>query len=128
VSSTKPRTFDYTRQWQRFSHLREVSLCYEGKNEVLSIHPPDVSPKGMFLNTATSFPEGTVLKVQFRLAKSNHRVEARCEVRYCVPGIGVGVEFVDITATDEKAIEAELDTTLRKTNPEAKMKRRARSK
>jgi hypothetical protein len=62
----------------------------------------------MFLNTATLFPEGTVLKVQFRLANSNHRIDARCEVRYCLPGVGVGVEFVDLDAKDQEAIEAEL--------------------
>ena len=97
-----------TRQWPRFSHLKDVALCYEGRNEVLSVHPPDISLTGMFLNTMSSFPEGAILKVHFRLARLNHPVDVRCEVRYCLPGVGVGLEFIDITAKDKKAIMKEI--------------------
>jgi hypothetical protein len=64
----------------------------------------------MFINTVDSFPEGAVLKVRFRLARSNYRVQTRCEVRYCLPGVGVGVgvEFVGIAPRDEKAIRKEI--------------------
>jgi hypothetical protein len=81
---------------------------------VLPVHLPDFSSKGMFLNTASSFPEGTVLKLHFCLSRSNHPVDVRCEVRYCLPGVGVGLEFVDITPKDEKAIQNELKVSLPK--------------
>jgi hypothetical protein len=35
-------------------------------------------------------------------------VQTRCEVRYCLPGVGVGVEFVGIAPRDEKAIRKEI--------------------
>jgi len=111
-----------TRQWPRFSHLKEVSLTYEGRSEELSVHPPDISLSGMFLNTMTTYAEGTILKVRFRLSQSNHLVEVRCEVRYCLPGVGVGVEFIDIGAKDKKAILKELEP------PAAGPKRVARKK
>ena len=103
-----------TRQWPRVSHLKDVSLSYEGHSEVLSIRLPDISPKGMFLNTGRSYPEGTILKITFRLSRLNHLVNVRCEVRYSLPGVGVGLEFIDITAQDKKAIMTELEPPTRR--------------
>jgi hypothetical protein len=62
----------------------------------------------MFIQTGRHFPEGAVLKVRFRLVRSRYEVHARAEVRYCLPGVGIGVEFVDISAEDRLAIENEL--------------------
>lgn len=97
-----------TRELPRYSSLKDLSLTYEGQSESVAVHPPDLSPKGMFINTPVHFPEGSVLKVSFRLARSNHRIETRCEVRYCMPGLGVGVEFIGIAASDQKAISEEI--------------------
>jgi PilZ domain len=97
-----------TREWSRYCSLRDLSLRYEGQSESVAVHPPDLSPKGMFINTPVHFPEGSVLKVSFRLARSNHRIETRCEVRYCMPGLGVGVEFIGIAPRDQKAISDEI--------------------
>ena len=97
-----------TREWSRYCSLRDLSLSYEGQSESVAVHPPDLSPKGMFINTPVHFPEGSVLKVSFRLARSNHRIETRCEVRYCMPGLGVGVEFIGIAPRDQKAISDEI--------------------
>lgn len=96
------------RQWHRYSSIKDLSLCYEGRNEDFPVHPPDISPTGMFINIAAGFPEGAILKVSFRLAESNHPVMARCEVRYCLLGVGVGVEFIDMDPTDQKAIASEI--------------------
>jgi hypothetical protein len=95
-----------TRDRDRITTLKDLYLVYEGHSQELAIRAPDLSPRGMFINTLDSFPEGAVLKVRFRLARSNHRVQARCEVRYCLPG--VGVEFIDIAPGDQKAIREEL--------------------
>ena len=62
----------------------------------------------MFINTADHFPEGAVLKLRFRLYRSRVEVNTRCEVRYCLPGVGVGVEFVQLPTEAARAIENEL--------------------
>jgi hypothetical protein len=64
----------------------------------------------MFINTAADFPEGAILKVSFRLAKSNHHIVVRCEVRYCLSGVGIGVEFMDMSPVDQRAIAKETGT------------------
>jgi hypothetical protein len=94
---------------KRFSSLRELSVTYEGHSEDIVTRPPDVSSRGMFINTSRIFPEGAVLNVRFRLAISGKEVQSRAEVRYCLPGVGVGVEFVDISREHVRAIEHEIE-------------------
>jgi len=91
-----------------YALFSELSFSYEGKVEEVPIRPPDVSVQGMFIQTTRHFSEGAVLKVRFRLARSRYEVHARAEVRYCLPGVGVGVEFVEISAEARQAIENEL--------------------
>jgi len=38
--------------------LTELSMIYEGATEEVAVRPPDLSPHGMFINTANEFPEG----------------------------------------------------------------------
>ncbi|HEY6467919.1 MAG TPA: PilZ domain-containing protein, partial [Candidatus Acidoferrales bacterium] len=71
--------------------------------------PPDISTRGMFINTTRTFPEGAVLNVRFRLALSGCEVHSRAEVRYCLAGVGVGVEFIDISQDSVQAIEREIE-------------------
>ena len=84
-------------------------MHYEGQAEEVAIRPPDVSIHGMFFNTATRFPEGAVLNIRFRLALSAAEVRTRCEVRYCLPGVGVGVEFIGISPEAVRKIEREVE-------------------
>lgn len=97
-----------TRQYDRFCHFHDLALVYEGYTEEIPLRVPDLSAKGMFINTHRQFPEGAVLKVRFRLSRSNFEVRARAEVRYCLPGVGIGVEFIEISPETQTAIEKEL--------------------
>lgn len=93
---------------ERYSSLRELSVAYEGHSDTIATRPPDISTRGMFINTPRHFPEGAVLNVRFRLSRTGVEVESRCEVRYCLPGVGIGVEFVSISPKAARAIEQEL--------------------
>jgi hypothetical protein len=92
----------------RHPQLSELSLNYEGRTEEINVRPPDLSSHGMFVNTTREFPEGAVLKLRFRLFKSGIVIETRCEVRYCLKQVGVGVEFIDISPENVQAIENEI--------------------
>jgi len=91
----------------RLAPYRELAVIYEGHSEEIPVRVPDVSPRGMFINTSRPLPEGAVLSVEFRLMRSDILVKARAEVRYCLPGVGVGIEFIDIPAEAQRAIEEE---------------------
>jgi len=96
------------RRSSRVHCLREITVTYEGQNERTVVKAPDLSASGMFINTIRAFPEGAVLNLRFRLAVTNALVETRGEVRHCLPGVGVGVEFVGLAPEARKAIEREL--------------------
>ena len=88
-------------------------MSYEGGGSEIPIRPPDLSPHGMFVNTSTHFPEGAIVILRFRLTRSNVEVQTRGEVRYCLPGIGIGVEFVGIRPEAVRAIEKEIRASYR---------------
>ncbi len=102
------KNWSATRVAPRLPTLRDLSVNYEGFSEDIVTRPPDVSAHGMFINTSRNFPEGAVLTVRFRLGLTGVEICSRCEVRYCVPGLGVGVEFVDISQESVRAIEKEV--------------------
>jgi hypothetical protein len=114
----------YVRYSPRIYGVRDLSLCYEGRSERISTRPPDLSDRGMFINTANRFPEGAILNVTFRLHHVAGEVSARCEVRYCLAGVGVGVEFTDISPQALKLINQEIALS-RKRSVKAKPRRRS---
>ena len=108
MNETDRKTNAAIRQDVRFPQLCELSMIYEGATEDVSVRPPDLSPHGMFINTRTDYPEGAVLKLRFRLSRTGVLVQTRCEVRYCLKGVGIGVEFVDVAPENRRAIEEEI--------------------
>lgn len=100
---------DSSRVNLRIHTVDSISVKYEGKDEEIADRLPDVSPSGMFISTGQRFPVGAVLNLKFRLAISGAEIRTRCEVRYCQPGVGVGVEFIDISAENTRAIEREIE-------------------
>jgi PilZ domain len=110
----------------RINGLREISVNYEGHDERIAVRPPDISAHGMFINTTRIFPEGAVLSLRFRLGISAVEVETRCEVRYCLPGVGVGVEFVGISPAAVRSIESEIELWDPATRPGRRAARRTK--
>ncbi len=104
-----------SRRDARHPQLSELSMIYEGFEEDICVRPPDISPHGMFINTSNDYPEGAVLKLRFRLSRTGVMIETRCEVRYCLKGVGVGVEFVAIRPETVKAIEDEIGIATQRT-------------
>ena len=109
--------WDSTRSAERYSSLRDLQVSYEGHSDTIVTRLPDISTRGMFINTSKHFPEGAVLSVSFRLARTGVEVQSRCEVRYCRDGVGVGVEFINISPKAVWAIQKELHL-VRNTPPE----------
>jgi len=105
------RRIELARQQPRYAYLRDLSVAREGSAEEITLRAPDISSTGMFINTPNHFPEGTVLRVSFQLPRSNFEVVARCEVRYCLQGVGIGVEFIEISPKAQQAIDEELQVS-----------------
>ena len=108
MSSSAPKTGISTRDNSRYCGYTDLRLTFEGSSAEIPVKVPDISTRGMFINTGRYFPQGAVLKISFRLARTNVQVQTRAEVRYCLEDVGIGVEFVDIASEDQDAIETEL--------------------
>jgi hypothetical protein len=91
----------------RHTCCSDLQVVYEGFGRHIEVRAPDISTQGMFINTPQIFPEGTVLKIRFRLGHSGRMIQVRGEVRYCLAGVGVGVEFIDISEEMQTAIAQE---------------------
>jgi hypothetical protein len=98
------------REVKRFSYPSDLVVSCEGAPGNIPLSGPDLSVRGMFINTPAVLSEGTVLKVTFRLSRVNLKVTLRGEVRYRIPGVGVGVEFVEVPEETRYAIEQELES------------------
>ena len=125
--SSATKTMQGVRSGARAHCVQEITVSREGDDEIIQIKAPDVSATGMFISASQSFPEGTVLDLKFRLAVTGVEVRARCEVRYCHPGIGIGVEFIGISPEASKDIERELALSGEASPPRKKSHLRSRS-
>ena len=103
-----PRDLLSARLHTRYVQYRDLNVVYEGSSEEIPVRPPDLSPGGMFINTSRHYPEGAVLKVSFYLVRRNYEIRTRAEVRFCQPGVGICVEFVEISEEARRALEEEL--------------------
>ena len=99
---------DFVRVGTRVHSVKDICANYEGHTENIANRPPDVSARGMFVNTSFALPEGAVLNLRFRLALTGVEIRTRGEVRYCLPGVGVGVEFVGLSREAVRQIEKEV--------------------
>lgn len=109
MNSTNPRKRGTPERLQpRYSAYRELAVTYEGHSEEIPVRAPDISTQGIFVNTPQCFPVGAVLSLEFRLTRTDFVVKARGEVRYCLSGVGVGVEFIEISPEARSAIEEEM--------------------
>ena len=87
----------------------DLKIIYDGCTDWVDVRSPDISTTGAFINTPHAFPKGTKLKLRFELPGTGTRIQAVGEVRYCLPGVGAGVEFVDLHALARTAIQKYID-------------------
>ncbi|MGZ4826402.1 MAG: PilZ domain-containing protein [Terriglobales bacterium] len=88
---------------------RDLKITYNRCAERVETRSPDLSPKGMFINTPRTFARGAQLTLQFELLRAGVMVHTVGEVRYCLVGVGIGVEFVHLPEYARAAIEMELE-------------------
>jgi hypothetical protein len=107
----------------RVYSIREITISYEGQNAQIVVKPPNLSTRGMFINTSHTFPEGAVLNLRFTLVLTGAEVRTRCEVRNCQAGVGIGVEFIGLPAEAMKMIEREIALSVAALEPKRPQKK-----
>src|ERR1700683_3589782 len=114
------KDWDTARSALRIHSIRQIAVQYEGTDERVISRVPDVSTSGMFINTSRKYAEGAVLNLSFCLALSGLEVNARGEVRYSLPGVGVGVQFIDLPEHAIHSIAREIQLSRRTQRPPRK--------
>jgi Tfp pilus assembly protein PilZ len=88
---------------------RDLKIMYDGVTDWVEVRSPDLTPDGMFINTSREFRQGAHMKLRFELLQTGAVIQVMGDVRYCLPGVGVGVEFVNLPGCARAAIEKELE-------------------
>jgi c-di-GMP-binding flagellar brake protein YcgR len=65
----------------------------------------DVSPGGMFVETTVPCEIGAHVELRFHLTDEGPVILAQAEVKYVVPKLGMGVEFIDLSPSDRERLE-----------------------
>jgi Tfp pilus assembly protein PilZ len=99
---------------------RDLKIVYDGMASVGNRRSPDLTSSGMFINAPRAYPAGARLRLRFELLRTGINVEVPGEVRYCLPGIGIGVQFVDLPEHARAAIERELEIMKKSEAPSQK--------
>ena len=104
---------------------RDLKIAYDGMTDLVDERSPDLSTSGIFINTAHPYPTGAQIRLRFDLLRTGYIVRSQGEVRYCLPGIGIGVIFVNLPEPARAAIEKELKIIKKAgvTSPEVRIKK-----
>ncbi len=95
---------DERRQHDRSRLL--VDVFFDGKDATGVASTKDISVGGLYMNTQTVLPEGSVLMLRIPLGEE--QVVVNAEVVYSNPGRGVGVQFQGLSEKDRALMEREL--------------------
>ena len=64
----------------------------------------DVSAGGLFLNTSTPLPPGSHVELTFNVSPEDPAIECSGRVVYSLPGVGMGIQFLDTTGEVDLAL------------------------
>jgi hypothetical protein len=84
-----------------------VDVFFDGNDATGVASTKDISVGGLYMNTQTNIPEGSVLLVRIPFGDGK-QIVANAEVVYSNPGRGVGLRFQSLSEENRALIEREL--------------------
>jgi 2-methylaconitate cis-trans-isomerase PrpF len=94
---------DDRRQSRRVSYFGEARL--EGLDVGRSdVRIADLSADGAFVDARTVLPTGTIARLHFAIDSTD--VSVLVEVRYSMPGFGMGVRFIDVDDATRRVLNS----------------------
>src|ERR687894_3308882 len=100
INSQTPQ--DERRQFDRRRLI--VDVYFDGADTTGVASTKDISPGGLYMNTQSEIPEGSLLTIRLPLAGRD--VVCNGEVVYSNPGRGVGVTFQGLSDEDRAHVES----------------------
>ncbi|HEX5706314.1 MAG TPA: PilZ domain-containing protein [Pyrinomonadaceae bacterium] len=102
INSQNPQ--DERRQFDRRRLI--VDVFFDGADTTGVASTKDISPGGLYMNTQSEIPEGSLLTIRIPFPEGDVVVNA--EVIYSNPGRGVGVRFNGLAEKDRALMEEAL--------------------
>ena len=84
-----------------------VDVFFDGKDVTGVASTKDISPGGLYMNTQTEIPEGTLLLIRLPF-RQDAQVVCNAVVVYSNPGRGVGLKFQDLSDEVKAMLEREV--------------------
>ncbi|HYP28124.1 MAG TPA: PilZ domain-containing protein [Blastocatellia bacterium] len=100
------------RKGRRVPVIRDVSVELDSPKVTFQGKIFDLCARGAFINVVAGLPTGAVVDVAFDLP-TKEVVRATASIRYVLPGLGMGVEFVEIGEEESLAIERFISSYLK---------------
>lgn len=98
---------DERRTNKRIPFVNEVEVIGIGTRRC-----SDLSTGGIYLDTTSFFPEGTLLTIRFKLHRSDERpIEVKARALYGMPGLGIGLAFIDLSPENLERIQKFIEQT-----------------
>jgi len=82
------RAYKERRKHERFTFIEHILV-----DGTKSCRTTDISEGGLFISAIQSFENGDVMEVS--IPTKNEKINAKAQVKYCQPGIGMGIAFVE---------------------------------
>ncbi len=98
------------RQHRRVRLVTEVRCAALGRQEVLVTR--DVSIGGLFVSAKKPFPSDAEVSITMRLRPEDKAISCRGKVAYSLEGMGMGVQFTDLSEEDLRAIQKFVDAAI----------------
>jgi hypothetical protein len=92
---------------RRAKLVTQVKCDALGRNEVLVTR--DVSVGGLFISTKTPLPLESVAGIFFSVGYSSHSISCKGKVVYSMPGMGMGIEFMDLKDESRQMLQKFVD-------------------
>ena len=94
-------------------HHRRAKLVAQVRCEALDredvLLTSDVSVGGIFVSAAKPFPSDSEVAVSFKLKSTDPTLACRGKVIYSMVGLGMGVQFTDLSEDNRRTLEQFVD-------------------
>jgi len=94
------------RRQPRVAHSEEIWIGQDGIFSRTRSHIRNISTSGVFIETTQSFAGQSVVNLRFSLGQSKDLITCTSIVRNVRPGLGLGVEFLDLASESRRRIAA----------------------